>query len=61
MDTKEDTENGIILGNLAFAKFIKLWVLTNRLSCELKIKIYESLVVSVMLFNAIFIIVLYHC
>ena len=51
MCSKEDIQNRIILANVAFEKYKKVWMQGSRINLKTKIKIYEAYVVSVMLYN----------
>ena len=47
--SKEDIQHRIILGNVAFEKYKKVWMQESKIN--LKTKIYEAYVTSVMLYN----------
>ena len=51
IDSSKDIENRIILANIAFAKFKKLWMDSNIL-LERKLNIYEAQVISILLYNS---------
>ena len=47
----KDIKNRIFLGHVAFNKFEKVWLSGSKISVERKIRIYEALVVSILLYN----------
>ena len=49
--SKEDIQHRIILGNVAFEKYKKVWMQGSKINLKIKIKIYEAYVTSVMLYN----------
>ena len=48
---KEDIQRRCTLGNVAFQEYKKVWEQGKRIPLSTRLKIYESLVVSVMLYN----------
>ena len=48
---KEDIQRRCILGNVAFQDYMKVWEQGHRIALKTRLKIYEALVVSVMLYN----------
>ncbi len=51
MCSVKDIKNRIFLGNVAFAKFNKIWLTGSKISVFRKIRIYEAQVVSILLYN----------
>ena len=49
--SKEDVQHRMILGNVAFEKYKKVWMQGSKINLKTKIKIYEAYVTSVMLYN----------
>ena len=47
----QDILHRITLGNAAFQNFWKLWMRRNRITLQKRLRVYDALVVSVMLYN----------
>ena len=51
LDSATDVKHRIILANVAFSNFSKIWM-QKQISCECKLHLYDALVVSVLLYNS---------
>ena len=50
--TEKDIQRRIILAEIAFKKFEKVWLSGKKISLERKLRLYEAQVVSVLIYNS---------